>query len=298
MPPVLSGPGGGDGPWIRPGFRYYVKQAVRNKWNLLLFSAGMAFAALSPYPDAILPIIVGVEGLYALGLASHPKFRQAVDAQINKKNRAATAVSSSQVFLRLLDQLDPRDRERFRRLVTHCEQMQDLATGVTPGTSPADDLRQSALNRLLFFHLRLLITRDSLVTFLEQSNLLELRDRHTRTERQLATARSNKEDRLSASLEDTLKDLATRIANLEKAEKDAQFLDVELQRIEGKAQALAESAIARQDPTELAAQVTAFTETLKLSEDVEARMIDLKDLELATTDAPMILNSAAVRVRE
>lgn len=298
MPFIPPGRDRNEGPLIRPGFRYYVKQAVKNKWNLLLFSAGMAFAALSPYPDAILPILVGVEGLYALGLASHPKFRQAIDAQLHKKNRSSEAVSSSQVFLRLLDQLDPRDRERFRRLVTHCEQMQDLASGVSHGASPADDMRQSALNRLLFFHLRLLITRDSLVTFLEQSNLLELRDRHTRTERQLATARANKEDRLAASLEDTMKDLATRITNLEKAEKDAQFLDVELQRIEGKAQALAESAIARQDPSELASQVTAFTETLKLSEDVEARMINLKDLELATSDAPMILNSAAVRVRE
>lgn len=280
------------------GFRRYVRAAVRSKWNLLLFGAGMAFAAMSPFPDALFPILIGIEGLYALGLASHPRFRQAVDAQLHKSQQQATAVNSSQMFLKLLDQLDPRDRARFRQLVAHCEQMQDLASGVAGGNSPADDMRQSALNRLLFFHLRLLITRDSLLTFLEQSNLMELKDRQVRTERQLATAQANKEERLAHSLADTLKDLTTRITNLEKAEKDAQFIEVELQRIEGKAQALAESAIARQDPSELAAQVTAFTDTLKLSEDVEARMVSLKDLELSTTDAPMILNSAAVRVRE
>jgi hypothetical protein len=282
----------------RPSFRRYVSAAIRNKWNLLLFGAGAAFAALSPFPDALVPIILGVEGLVALGLASHPRFQQAVDAQLHKANRTATAVSSSQTFLKLLDRLDPRDRTRFRQLVSHCEQMQDLASGVGTGKNPADDMRQQALNRLLFFHLRLLITRDSLLTFLEQSNLLEIKDRQVRTERQLATAKANNDARLATSLEDTLKDLNTRIANLEKAEHDAKFIDVELERIEGKAQALAESAIARQDPTELAAQVTAFTDTLKLSEDVEARMVSLKDLELTTTDAPMILNSAAVRVRE
>jgi hypothetical protein len=282
----------------RPSFGRYFRAAVKNKWNLLLFGAGMAFAAISPFPDAILPILLGVEGLYAMGLASHPRFRAAVDAQLHKANRSATAVSSSQMFLKLLDRLDPRDRARFRQLVTHCEQMQDLASGVGGGRTPADDMRQTALNKLLFFHLRLLITRDSLVTFLDQSNLMEIKDRQVRTERQLATARANNDTRLAASLEDTVKDLNTRIANLEKAEKDAHFIEVELERIEGKAQALAESAIARQDPTELAAQVTAFTDTLKLSEDVEARMVSLQDLELSTTDAPMILNSAAVRVRE
>ena len=282
----------------RPSFRRYFGAAFRNKWNLLLFGAGAAFAVLSPFPDALVPMVLGVEGLVALGLASHPRFQQAVDAQLHKTNRSATAVSSSQTFLKLLDRLDPRDRTRFRQLVTHCEQMQDLASGVGSGPSPADDMRQTALNRLLFFHLRLLITRDSLLTFLEQSNLLEIKDRQVRTERQLATARANNDARLVGSLEDTLKDLTTRIANLEKAEHDAKFIEVELERIEGKAQALAESAIARQDPTELAAQVTAFTDTLKLSEDVESRMVSLKDLELSTTDAPMILNSAAVRVRE
>ena len=71
--------------------------------------------------------------------------------------------------------------------------------------------------------------------------------------------------RASDALADTLGDLDTRIANVEKSIKDEKYLEIELERIEGKAQALAEVAITRQDPTELAAQVTAFTDTPRRS---------------------------------
>jgi hypothetical protein len=56
--------------------------------------------------------------------------------------------------------------------------------------------------------------------------------------------------------------------------------------------ALAESAITSQDPGNLSAQVTAFTETLQLSQDVASHMMSLEDLELASADAPPILGNA------
>jgi hypothetical protein len=238
---------------------------------------------------------VGLEGLFLLGMAGNPRFRQAMDAQAAKTERAATDISSTQSYLKLLEQLDDRDRARFRQLVMHCQQMQSLASGVQGGSLPADAMRESALNRLLFFYLRLLITRDSLRTFLARSDVSALRDRRTRVQEQLTAAEAAHEERLTASLRDTLSDLDGRITNVEKGLKDAEYLDIELQRIEGKAQALAEAAITRQDPTELAAQVTAFTDTLRLSEDVEARMVSLQGLELAATDAPAILSSPTVR---
>ena len=74
-----------------------------------------------------------------------------------------------------------------------------------------------------------------------------------------------------------------------------QFLELELTRIEGKVHALAEAAITRQDPAELSAQVTAFTDTLRLSQDVATQMISLQDLELATAAAPQILGSSGVK---
>ena len=90
----------------------------------------------------------------------------------------------------------------------------------------------------------------------------------------------------------------TRIANVDKGEKDLEFFELELTRIEGKVRALAEAAITRQDPAELSAQVNAFTETLQMSQDVATQMISLEDLELATTEAPRILDSAPVRQQD
>lgn len=282
-------------PPVRRGFGYYVRRAFVEKWNVGLFLAAVGFSALSPFPDALLPIVVGLEGLFLLSMAGNPRFRQAMDAETAKTERITSDVTSTRSYLQMIERLEAGDRARFRQLVLHCQQMQSLASGVQGGSSPADAMRESALNRLLFFHLRLLITRDSLRTFLTQSDVSALRERRARVQEQLTAAEAANEERLEASLRDTLNDLETRITNVEKALKDANYLDIELQRIEGKAQALAEAAITRQDPTELAAQVTAFTDTLRLSEDVEARMVSLQGLELASTDAPAILNSPVLR---
>lgn len=282
-------------PPARRGFGYYVRRAFVERWNVGLFLAAIGFSALSPFPDALLPIVVGLEGLFLLSMAGNPRFRQAMDAETAKTERTATDVTSTRSYLQMIERLDAADRARFRQLVMHCQQMQSLASGVQGGSTPADAMRESALNRLLFFYLRLLITRDSLRTFLTQSDVSALRERRARVQEQLTAAEAANEERLKASLRDTLNDLETRITNVEKGLKDANYLDIELQRIEGKAQALAEAAITRQDPTELAAQVTAFTDTLRLSEDVEARMVSLQGLELASTDAPAILNSPVVR---
>ena len=43
------------------GLREYVKHAFLYPWNLLFFVGGAALAAMSPHPDAFLPIIGGLE---------------------------------------------------------------------------------------------------------------------------------------------------------------------------------------------------------------------------------------------
>ena len=169
--------------------------------------------------------------------------------------------------------------------------MRRLAKSVHADAVPDDDLRESALNRLLFFYLRLLVARRSLENFLAQSNLVELQLQQKDLTARLAEAEKGSDQRMVISLQDTIKDLETRIANVDKGDKDAQFVDLELTRIEGKVNALAESAITRQDPGALSAQVTAFTDTLRLSQDVASHMISMQDLELATAEAPPILGT-------
>lgn len=280
------------------GFMKYVARAFRQRWNLGLLGIAAAFALLSPFPDALVPIVVGLEGVYLLGMVSRPRFRDYVDAQDAAASREASAVTAEDLFTQLRNRLSLGDRQRFEKVVTRCEDMRRLASTVRAGrSSDHDDTRDAALNKLLFFYLRLLVGRRSLEQFLASSNRYELENQRRELAERLTAAEKTAvepggDQRILSSLRDTLKDLDLRIANVAKGEKDAEFVELELTRIEGKVHALSEGAITSQDPGELSAQVTAFTETLQLSQDVASQMISLDDLELAAADAPPILGSA------
>jgi hypothetical protein len=277
------------------GFFRYIASAFRGRWNLGLLGIASAFALLSPWPDAMLPIVAGLEGAYLLGMVSRPRFREYVDARDAAVRRESQVVSADDLSEQLQSRLGMEDRQRFLRLVEGCREMQKLASTVRATTGPDDALRASALNRLLFFYLRLLVARRSLKQFLSQSNRLQMTEQRASLAAQLTRAEQGGDARIVSSLRDTLKDVDTRIANVDKGEKDLEFFELELTRIEGKVRALAEAAITRQDPAELSAQVNAFTETLQMSQDVATQMISLEDLELATTEAPRILDAVPVR---
>ncbi|MFN8573777.1 MAG: hypothetical protein U0132_17100 [Gemmatimonadaceae bacterium] len=273
----------------RGGFIRYVGQAFALRWNLGLLSVAAAFAVLSPFPDALLPIVAGLEGAFLLGMVSRPKFRDYVDAQDAAKSRAARAGDAADIYKQLQARLSVGDRQRFQRIVDRCEQMRMLARTVRAGNTADDDVRASALNRLLFFYLRLLVARRSLELFLQQSNRVELDHQRASLAVKLDDVTKEGDQRMVTTVQDTIKDLDTRIANVDKGEKDLEFIELELTRIEGKVQTLAESAITRQDPGDLSAQVNAFTDTLAMSQDVATHMISLQDLELSTVDAPPII---------
>jgi hypothetical protein len=273
----------------RGGFIRYLGQAFKQRWNLGLLGVAAAFAALSPFPDALLPIVAGLEGAFLLGMVSRPRFRDYVDAQDAAASRAERAGDAADLYKQLQARLSVGDRQRFQRVVDRCEQMRSLARTVRAGNTADDDVRASALNRLLFFYLRLLVARRSLELFLQQSNRVELDHQRASMAVKLDDVTKEGDQRIITTVQDTIKDLDTRIANVDKGEKDLEFVELELTRIEGKVQTLAESAITRQDPGDLSAQVNAFTDTLAMSQDVAAHMISLQDLELSTADAPPII---------
>lgn len=283
----------------RGSFRKYIRRAFRQRWNLGLLGVAAAFAVISPWPDALFPIVAGLEGLYLLGMVSNERFRDAVDAQEAAASRDASVVTAEDLFTQLRNRLGLTDRQRFEKVVARCEEMRKLASTVRAGRVGDDTARDDALNKLLFFYLRLLVGRRSLEQFLASSNRYELEEQRRElgarlTDAEQRAAQPGGDQRIVSSLRDTLKDLDARIANVQKGEKDAEFVELELTRIEGKVHALAESAITSQDPGDLSAQVTAFTETLQLSQDVASQMISLEDLELASAAAPSILGSGRV----
>jgi len=72
----------------------YIKHAFLYHWNLLLFGGAAVLAALSPFPDAALPIVGGLELAYLTGLIAMPRFRTAIDAKIASEARERTTTPS------------------------------------------------------------------------------------------------------------------------------------------------------------------------------------------------------------
>ena len=82
----------------RGGFRKYLRRAFMQRWNIGLFSVAAAFAVLSPFPDALVPIVVGLEGAFLLGMVSRPRFRDYVDAQEAAVSREAQEGSAADLY--------------------------------------------------------------------------------------------------------------------------------------------------------------------------------------------------------
>ena len=77
------------------GMAEYLKRAFLYRWNLLLFIGAAVAGAISPFPDAIIPLVLAAEAAYLGGLVSRPRFRDAIDAQVHKESRIPQPASES-----------------------------------------------------------------------------------------------------------------------------------------------------------------------------------------------------------
>jgi len=82
-----------------------------------------------------------------------------------------------------------------------------------------------------------------------------------------------------------------RLDNYERAKKNAQFVSIELDRIEGKIQALAEMAVNRQDPDLLSSQVDSAAESMRQTEKAVSELQHLTGLADELQDPPAILDA-------
>jgi len=110
--------------------------------------------------------------------------------------------------------------------------------------------------------LRLLVSKTALDRFLQSMSEPELTARLAEVRASLSAAQaaqaartgqagegaSSGDDRVVKSLQDSVAMCELRLDNYGRAKKNAEFVTIELDRIEGKIQALAEVAVNRQDP--------------------------------------------------
>jgi hypothetical protein len=195
----------------------------------------------------------------------------------------------------MLGGLPAAERARFERLRARCLEMRKIAAGVrgAAGDQPVgpEDIRTPGLDRLLWLFLRLLLSRTALDRFLQTMNGQEISTRLEDLRRNLAAAQTGGDERVVRSLQDSIASAELRLDNFGRAKKNAEFVAIELDRIEGKIQALAEMSVNRQDPDFLSSQVDSAAESMRQTEKAVSELQHLTGLGDQLQDPPAILES-------
>ena len=282
------------------GLRNYLKEAFLFRWNLLFLLGGLGAAALTPLAPVALPLVAAGELCYLAGLVSIPRFRAAIDAKAHAQSGAAAGKPPAQAapsLRAMLSGLPVDARNRFERLHARCVEMRAIAAGVrgaaqdSPGT--AEEIRTPGLDRLLWLFLRLLLSKTALDQFLATMNEEEISTRlaQLRSDLSAAQAGGDAEERIARSLQDSIAMSELRLDNYGRARKNAQFVSIELDRIEGKIQALAEMAVNRQDPDFLSSQVDSAAESMRQTEKAVSELQHLTGLADELQEPPPLLGS-------
>lgn len=282
----------------KPGddFGKYIKTAFLYRWNLLAFIGASAAALMLPHPDALLPLVAAGELAYLGSMVSFPRFRKAIDAQGHTSPHFAEKPGEDPrvKLATLVSGLPPAARQRFDALRERCLRMRDIAHGVRGAVGgTGDDLRTPALDRLLWVFLRLLVSQASLQQFLATTDEGQLQKRvdDLKTRLAAATAEAEQDDRVLRSLTDSLQVAELRLDNFQKARDNAEFVEIELDRIENKIQALTEMSVNRQDPDFLTSQVDAAAESMAHTETAITELQNITGLVSDLEEPPPILES-------
>ena len=288
-----------QGAWLKD----YLKEAFFFRWNLLFFLGGLAGAAIAPLSDVTFPLVFAGELAYLAALTSLPRFRAAFDAKVHSAQgttAAATATTAPSLVV-MLAGLPGDARKRFEQLHARCVEMRTLAVGVRGASGreagSAEEIRTPGLDRLLWLFLRLLMSKNALDRFLqtmsseEVSARLEQLRKDFAAAQQTAAAQPAGDERIVRSLQDSIAMAELRLDNYERAKKNAQFVTIELDRMEAKIQALAEMAVNRQDPDLLSSQVDSAAESMRQTEKAVSELQHLTGLADELQDPPPILDA-------
>jgi len=278
---------------VGAGIADYLKHAFLYRWNMLLFVGGAVAAALSPWPDALIPLVLAVEVTYLRGLISRPKFRDAIDALVYQESKqpkpGQTGQATGDSLPELVNSLHADSRSRFEALRSRCLEMKIIARGVGGQRTSTEDLSTPALDRLLWIFLRLLVSQQGLDRFLSSTSEAQIGARVEETKAKLAHA--PQDERFKRSLEDSVAAQELRLQNYKKAVENAEFVRLELDRIEPKIPGLAESSVNRQDPDALSRQIDGVAESVRSTEGAMRELQQLTGLVDQMQEPPAILDA-------
>ncbi len=254
-------------------------------------------AAISGSPDVLLPLVGAGELAYLASLTAVPRFRAAIDAKMHAKNNAsadgeAATTTAGPDITTMLRGLQAEARHRFQNLRERCLEMRHIARGVS-GKAHVDgaDPRSPALDRLLWVFLRLLYSQQGLERFLASTDARAIETRLTELQAKKEDAAARGDERILRSVVDNIATTEMRLENYRKAESNAEFVAVELDRIEGKIQALTEMSVSHQDPDFISSQVDSVAESMQYTEKAIRDLQHITGLADDLEDAPAIMDS-------
>jgi hypothetical protein len=281
------------------GLAEYLKRAFLYRWNLLLLLGGTGAAVLSPWPDASLALVAAAELVYLTQLVSSNKFRDAIDADVHKQVRETAAASGQRSVQELVAELSPAAKTRFEALRARCLEMRVIAQRVRghAGEHAGEDLSASALDRLLWVFLRLLVSQEALSRFLQRADVQEITRLLDEAKTRLAS-QQGADERIVRSLADNVAAQELRLTNYQKAESNAEFVRIELDRIEARIHALTEAAVNRQDPDFLSGQIDSVSESMQVTEKAITEMQHITGLIDQMQEPPAILDADLQKVTQ
>jgi len=293
----------------KAGLFRYLKEAFLFRWNLLLLGGAGAAAVISGHPDVALPLVAAAELTYLAGLSTMPRFQRAIDVKAHKEGRAAgqpqaqatqNATTARERIIEVLKSLAEDRRGRFLRLRARCVEMTRIANAVRGETTDASgasaDLRQPALDRLLWVFLKLLLSDQAIARFLEAADASKilstiggLTDRIKKREEAVAET-DRADDRILRSLQDSLATAQLRMDNITKARGNAEFVAAELDRLENKIQAVIEMAVSHSDPDEMSSRIDAIADGISQTEQTIRELQTITGMT-AQDETPSILGA-------
>jgi DNA-binding FrmR family transcriptional regulator len=109
-------------------------------------------------------------------------------------------------------------------------------------------------------------------------------------EREEAAQKSG-DPRIARALCDSVVTAELRLDNYQKAEQNAEFVAVELDRIEGKIRAISEMAVSHQDPDYISAQVDSVADSMQHTEEAIRELNAITGLTSDMEAPPPILET-------
>jgi hypothetical protein len=270
----------------------YLTAAFGWRWNLLALAGGVGAALLSPYPDVVLALLAAAELTYLTGLLASDRFRKAIDAKVSgytsntdQQLPTRTGTTPELQMAAILRELGPGPRNRFLALKERCESMLKIARGINPQHGLTGNSRNEGLDKLLWVFLRMLSAQQGLWKFLDEANDRALEQQVASLERRRKEV-GDSDERMSRTLTDAIATAQMRMDNIRNARRNAEFISLELDRIENKILAIGEMAVNNQQPDFISAQVDAVAHTMAETEHAMKELDYLSGISRELSSAP------------